>query len=157
MRVLRMWPIEAGVHPDFQVDADGRAARKQGCGERALFEPARLRVDLVGGQAQRTALDQEFRFEGDVVRVQLEGDAGQDGHRDGPVARCVIVLTDAEQPVHQSGGKGPSNAALFDTEGRTTPIRTPRWPLPLYAALALLLLDVLLRRVRLYGAVIDRV
>ena len=55
------------------------------------------------------------------------------------------------------GVEGPSNGQLFDTEERTTLIRSPRWPLPLYLALALLLLDVLLRRVRLYGSVLDRV
>ena len=54
------------------------------------------------------------------------------------------------------GVVGPTNAQLFDTEARTTPMRSPRWPLPLYLALALVLLDVLLRRVRLYGAVLDR-
>ncbi|MDP6944026.1 MAG: VWA domain-containing protein, partial [Myxococcota bacterium] len=54
------------------------------------------------------------------------------------------------------GVEGPTNAQLLDTEGRTTPIRTPRWPLPLYLALALLLLDVMLRRIRLYGTVIDQ-
>jgi Ca-activated chloride channel family protein len=45
----------------------------------------------------------------------------------------------------------PSDAQLFDAEGRTVERREPRWHLPLYLALALLLLDVLLRRVRLYG------
>lgn len=45
----------------------------------------------------------------------------------------------------------PTDAQIFDNEGRTIEAREPRWPLPLYLALALLLLDVLLRRVRLYG------
>lgn len=49
------------------------------------------------------------------------------------------------------GVAGPTDAQLFDTEGRTTERREPRWQLPLYLALLLLLLDVLLRRVRFYG------
>ncbi len=49
------------------------------------------------------------------------------------------------------GVAGPTDAQLFDTEGRTAERREPRWQLPLYLALLLLLLDVLLRRVRFYG------
>jgi uncharacterized membrane protein len=51
-----------------------------------------------------------------------------------------------------TGGQlAPADATLFDTEGKTTEKRLPQWPLPLYLALGLLLLDVLLRRVRFYG------
>ncbi|MGM0577124.1 MAG: VWA domain-containing protein [Myxococcota bacterium] len=50
------------------------------------------------------------------------------------------------------GTAAPTNTALFDTQNKTTEHRQPRWPLPLYAALALLLLDTLLRRIRLYGS-----
>ncbi|MDP6946613.1 MAG: hypothetical protein QF464_20860, partial [Myxococcota bacterium] len=46
----------------------------------------------------------------------------------------------------------PSDAQLFDAEGRTVQTHVSQWPLPLYAALAMLLLDLLLRRVRLYGS-----
>jgi Ca-activated chloride channel homolog len=66
-------------------------------------------------------------------------------------------LAAVEDLSQRTGGVvAPTNAQLFDTEGRTTQVRTPRWPLPLYIALALLLLDVLLRRVRLYGGVADQ-
>jgi Ca-activated chloride channel family protein len=61
-----------------------------------------------------------------------------------------------ELSTRTGGVVAPTNAQLFDTQGQTTPVRSPRWPLPLYAALALLLLDVLSRRVRLYGGVVDR-
>ena len=54
------------------------------------------------------------------------------------------------------GSAMPTNSQLFDTEGQLRPLRTPRWPLPLYVALALLIVDLLLRRVRLYGGVADR-
>ena len=49
------------------------------------------------------------------------------------------------------GVEAPTDGQLFDTEGEVTDSRQPRWPLPLYAALVLLILDVLLRRVRMYG------
>lgn len=61
-------------------------------------------------------------------------------------------LTAVRQLSAATGGAAdPTDAALFDAEGRQVPSREPRWPLPLYAALVLLVLDVLLRRVRLYG------
>ncbi len=52
----------------------------------------------------------------------------------------------------RTGGRvDPSPAHLFDAGGATVDERTPQWHLPLYLALVLLVLDVLLRRVRLYG------
>jgi Mg-chelatase subunit ChlD len=50
------------------------------------------------------------------------------------------------------GSRDPEPAALFDVAGAHTERRVPRWPEPLPYALGALLLDVLLRRVRLYGA-----
>ncbi|MCB9727937.1 MAG: VWA domain-containing protein [Deltaproteobacteria bacterium] len=63
-----------------------------------------------------------------------------------PDLSAVRALSEAT-----GGTAAPTNAQLFDTEGRTTERREPRWQPPLYLALILLLLDVLLRRVRLYG------
>jgi hypothetical protein len=45
----------------------------------------------------------------------------------------------------------PSEALLFDNEGKTTPKHTPLWPYPLYVVIGLLLLDLLIRRVRFWG------
>jgi Ca-activated chloride channel homolog len=45
----------------------------------------------------------------------------------------------------------PSEALLFDNEGKTTPKHTPLWPYPLYVVVGLLLLDLLIRRVRFWG------
>ena len=51
-----------------------------------------------------------------------------------------------------TGGQSePSASKLFDNEGKTTPKNTPLWPFPLYALMALLLLDLLVRRVRMWG------
>ncbi len=49
------------------------------------------------------------------------------------------------------GVKDPADARLFDVGDAETTTRAPLWPYPLYVALALLVLDVLLRRVRFYG------
>ena len=61
-------------------------------------------------------------------------------------------LSVIERLADASGGvRDPTPAVLFDPGGATTEHREPLWPLPLYPALVLVLLDVLLRRVRLYG------
>jgi len=57
----------------------------------------------------------------------------------------------AELASATGGVLNPTDAQLFDVGDAKTETRTPLWPYPLYAALALLLLDVLLRRVRFYG------
>jgi hypothetical protein len=49
------------------------------------------------------------------------------------------------------GVKDPDDALLFDVGDAQTEKRTPLWPYPIYVALGLLLLDVLLRRIRFYG------
>lgn len=49
------------------------------------------------------------------------------------------------------GAADPSAASLFDVGDARIESRTPMWPWPLYPALVLLVLDVALRRVRLYG------
>lgn len=49
------------------------------------------------------------------------------------------------------GTRNPSPETLFDVAGQTTEKRAPLWPKPLPWALGLLVVDVLLRRVRLYG------
>ncbi|MEZ4268413.1 MAG: VWA domain-containing protein [Myxococcota bacterium] len=63
-----------------------------------------------------------------------------------PDLSAVRALSEAT-----GGVLAPTDAQLFDTEGRTTERREPRWQPPLYLALIFLLLDVLLRRVRFYG------
>ena len=51
-----------------------------------------------------------------------------------------------------SGRKDPSLSELTDSRGRTIPHQTATWPLGVYVALGLVLLDVLLRRLRLGGS-----
>jgi Ca-activated chloride channel family protein len=51
-----------------------------------------------------------------------------------------------------SGRKAPTNARLFDNEGKEKEKHTPLWAYPLYLILGLLILDLLLRRVRFYGS-----
>ncbi|MFT7582184.1 MAG: Ca-activated chloride channel family protein, partial [Myxococcota bacterium] len=61
-------------------------------------------------------------------------------------------LTAVTRVATATGGvRDPANAVLFDVAGAETEKRTPMWPYPLYVAMALLLLDILLRRVRFYG------
>ncbi|MBN1947506.1 MAG: VWA domain-containing protein [Bradymonadales bacterium] len=56
------------------------------------------------------------------------------------------------QAVALSGGHiNPSARALFDPEGETIPMEQEVWPYFLFAALGLLVIDILLRRIRLYG------
>ena len=62
-------------------------------------------------------------------------------------------LTSVRYVSQATGGiEAPTPAQLFDAGDATTTKRVPMWPWPLYVALALLVLDLLLRRVRLYGA-----
>ena len=63
-----------------------------------------------------------------------------------PDLTAVAALAEAT-----GGLRDPSVAQLFDVGGAATERRTSHWPEPLYLALGLLVLDVLLRRVRLYG------
>ena len=61
-------------------------------------------------------------------------------------------LTRVRELAAATGGlQDPTDAQLFAVGDAKTETRTPLWPYPLYAALGLLVLDVLLRRVRLYG------
>ena len=61
-------------------------------------------------------------------------------------------LTTVEALARVSGGtKDPSTARLFDPRGAHTEEKTPWWPTPLPYAVALLVADILLRRVRMYG------
>ncbi|MCA9516363.1 MAG: VWA domain-containing protein [Myxococcales bacterium] len=61
-------------------------------------------------------------------------------------------LTEVKRLADATGGlKDPTPAQLFDVGDAHSEHRVPMWPLPLYAALGLLVADVLLRRVRLYG------
>ncbi len=70
-----------------------------------------------------------------------------DEHRVAPPDRSIF-----ERLATATGGKmNPAPKELFDVAGAHTERRVPTWPEPLPWALGLLLADVLMRRVRLYG------
>ena len=61
-------------------------------------------------------------------------------------------LTSVKQLASATGGtEGPGIKELFDPGDAKRQKRVPLWSLPLYLALGLLVLDLLLRRIRLYG------
>ncbi|TNF28185.1 MAG: VWA domain-containing protein [Deltaproteobacteria bacterium] len=129
--------------------------------------PVALTQTAAGRYEGRLALTQYGPYEIEGTHRPVTTAGGDDEDAEGPVFKSFATvawpfpaeylagepdLSRVSELARATGGAlNPTDAQLFDVGDAKTETRTPLWPYPLYAALGLLLLDVLLRRVRFYG------